>query len=179
MGWRTAACPSWDHQDVLPRQTHRLRLGRLWAPHELASSEGLWGQKGLVGAHRPLGSVQTCGERQQGECLTAPCDHGQVRPLLARDVLGYLVRGCTRFNGYLSPSCGVLPPVGVGGAPFGSSKIGSKDKLLRHRAVESKHGRVTLWACLDDFRPRHVARRLRVALRGIRFTDVRTEWSQG
>ena len=74
---------------------------------------------------------------------------------------------------------GLAGPAWIGWAKIGSSKIDGNDFLLRHRAVESKHGRVSLWACLDDFRPRHVARRLRVALRGIRFTDVRTEWSQG
>ena len=53
------------------------------------------------------------------------------------------------------------------------AKIGSKVNFLRRRAVESKHGRVSLCACVGDFVPTYskLGGYLSPSM-GIRFSDV-------
>jgi hypothetical protein len=48
---------------------------------------------------------------------------------------------------------GALPPGGLG-APLEFAKCGSREILLRRRAVESEHSRISLCARVGDFVPK-------------------------
>jgi len=75
---------------------------------------------------------------------------------------------------------GLAGPAWIGWAKIGSSKIDGKDYLLRHRAVEYKHGRVSLWACLDDVRPKYSKHGGYVSPSWASgFRTCRTVWSRG
>ena len=71
---------------------------------------------------------------------------------------------------------GLLPPVGFSD-PLECAKNGSKENVLRRRAVKIKHGRFSLQACIGYFVPEYskLEGYLSPSM-GIKLSKCRTVW---